>query len=74
MDNITLSKLYSNRIYRLPLYTLWVIYVFRYKKFVYYLNFDPFKKSKQMRQVLMAGGGIFIIDIIINLSYILYTN
>ncbi len=49
-----------------PFYILWGIYVFRFKKFPYYMHFPEFKNKMRNKQAIMLLFGIVVIDISYN--------
>jgi hypothetical protein len=70
MNNKFLLK-YEKQIHRIPIYLVWVIYIFRFKRFAYFMSFENFRREKIVKQILYAIVGIKAIDIILNLRYIL---
>jgi hypothetical protein len=70
MNNKYLNK-YEKQIYRLPFYTAWMVYIFRFRKFPYFMEYQTFKREKLLRQIVYSAIGIKLIDIMFNLTYIL---
>ncbi len=67
------SKLFkmNDFIYRLPFYTFVLIYIWKIKKFPYFMYYDYYKKEKIFRQVVMSFIGIKSIDVIFNIYLII---
>ncbi len=73
MKNKYLIK-YEKQIYRLPIYAAWVVYIFKFKKFPYFMEYETFRSERIVRQIVFSIVGIKIIDILLNLNYLLKEN
>jgi hypothetical protein len=51
--------------YKLPFYSLWIIYIWKFKKFPYFMYFQQYKKERIIKQ----GGMILIGFICINAGF-----
>ena len=70
MNNKNLLK-YEDKIVKFPFYALWVLYILKYKKFPYFMEYEGFRYGKFTRQIIYSFLGIKAIDIIFNISHLL---
>jgi hypothetical protein len=64
----------NERVKRIPVYTAVVVYVFRYKRFPYYMEYEMFKMDKVMKQIGYSMALILLTDMVYDLSIFVYNN
>jgi hypothetical protein len=68
MFNISLNE----RIKRIPVYMGIIVFVMRFKKFPYYMEFEMFRKEKVIRQICYILGGVVLCDLIWDTGLVIY--
>jgi hypothetical protein len=64
----------NERVKRIPVYAAVVVYVFRYKRFPYYMEYEMFRMDRLTRQIGYSMALVLLTDVVWDLSIFVYNN